>query len=642
MDSALQFAAAARTLASQLAPSATVVDAIPAALWPAVAVLCEKALRFDPAYGLWPDRDRFVVSSPRLLPLRQAFLRLAGRSEDESASTETTGELYGLAGGLAGQAVASATGMALGEKILARRFGHSLVNHRTWLIALSGDLYTGVALEAAILAGRFGLDRLTIIVAASDPQTMDGNAAEEDIGQMLGSFEASGWSTRRADASDTAAISAAITSSQRGRKPSLILCEAGSETPSTSVSVSPAALWDPTKSRGRAARRAWLRRLNHHAQRAEFERIISGRLTSGLDDDFNRGWTGQQWTENQSVNSAQTIIRAGLYGHTVLSGLLPEFTTLRTSNLRHPPSRRKTGPGVSKAGPLALGKSYVCGPREPAMVGMMNGLALHGGVIPCGMAPLHSVDRMRPALRFAALAKQRLICALIESDPDLGAGMWQQVEQLASLRAMPNLALFRPANAREAAAAWSSALAWRTGPSVIVFGRTSAPPCPADALDQRETDTIDGPGALSGPSRGGYIIEFPVQDHGKRDVTLIASGPEIAVARRAKALLDKEGLLVALVSLPCWELFTRQDHAYRAFVLGEAPRVAIEAASGFGWERWLGGGGVFIGTDEFDLASCFGALYQNFGITPEAIRDHVHDLLGTTRTAADPHGGLHH
>ncbi|NHN86119.1 transketolase [Acetobacter musti] len=636
------FASAARSLASRLATSPDLSDAIPNALWLFTAALWQRALRFDPEYALWPDRDRFVVSSPRLLPLRQAFLQLAGWKDELSAA----GELHGLAGGLPGQAVASAAGMALAEKILSRRFGHSLVNHRTWLIALPGDLHTGVALETAVLAGRFGLERLTVVAAASVTRNTERQSGDEDIGQIAGSFESSGWSVRRINTEDPAAIISALTASQRSRKPSLILCESNAKAPEPSKTAIDVTAWDPTKRKGRAARRAWLRRLGHHAQRAEFERIISGRPIPGLNDDFFRNWMMTRATA-EPHGSAQPIISAGLHGRDIFSALMPEFITLRSGEPAQFPTGRKNTASISKTNRPATAGFYVCGPREPAMVGLMNGLALHGGLIPCGIAPLHSIDRMRPALRFAALARQRLICLLTESDPDLGGGMWQQVEQLASLRAMPNLALFRPASIHEAAAAWSCALVWQGGPSVIVLGRQ--PASLISMMNQSlsetgipETGVTDGPDMRTGLSRGGYVLEHSSADNEKRDVTLIASGPEILIAKRAKELLDEDGLRVALVSLPCWELFTRQDQAYRDFVLGKAPRVAIEAASGFGWERWLGSKGVFIGRDEFGLAAGFGALYHNSGITPEAIRERAHKLLRTARKAADPHGGLHH
>ncbi|GEN63146.1 transketolase-like TK C-terminal-containing protein [Acetobacter oeni] len=646
-DSIRSFAFAARKLARELAPAGAGIETIPPALWLIISLLWERALRFDPDHGFWPDRDRFVVSSPRLLPLRLAFMRLAGWKDDERAASsdmpDVTDELYGLAGGLAGQAVASAAGMALAEKILARRFGHSLVDHRTWLVALPDDLHTGVALEAATLAGRFDLSRLTVIVAASSLQNTGRHASdEEETGQILGAFEASGWTTRCVKADDTAGMSAAIMAAQRSRRPSLIFCEPGPNHTQKTESLPPATVWDPTKRRGRAARRAWLRRLSHHAQRAEFERVVAGRQPARLNDDFQRGWTLNPATTMPKTDADLSLIGQGLNGRDILSGLLPELVTLTTGDFGQTSPRRRNDVRPEKAGHHTADRSYFCGHREPAMVGLMNGLALHGGLIPCGLAPLHSVDRMRPALRFAALAGQRLVCSLIESDPDLGACLWQQVEQLASLRAMPNLALFRPAGAREVAAAWISALAWRTGPSVIVFGRQSTLTTQPDTSDYRESDPIDDAETRNGPGCGGYVLEKPSAGDGIRDVTLIASGAEVEIVRQAKALLEQDGLQVALVSLPCWELFTRQDRAYRDLVLGDAPRVAIEAASGFGWERWLGNKGVFIGRDEFGATSVVDALFRNSGISPELIRERVIVLLDTALRTTDPVGGFHH
>lgn len=656
-ESTRAFARAAQALARELsAEAANDTEFLP--LWLPVALLWERVLRFDPDAPFWPDRDRFVVSSAHLLPLRDAFLRLTGWQpspppESGPDRAAVMPELLGLAGGLAGQAIAAAAGMALAEKIQARRFGHSLVSHRTWLIARAGDLESGVALEAAVLAARFQLERLSVIVAAP---TGAPDTHVEDIAQALDRIEASGWSIRRVDATDIAAVSAALTSLQRARKPSLLLCEhpgqdathaatprrahrvASAETglqqdgdtdPSPGEEYELTGPWNPATRRGRVARRAWLRRLARHSHRAEFERTMTSRPAPRLHDDFQRSWFMADPSSSKRKDEGFSLVETGLKGRDLLHRLLPELVSLTagapasaTAQRDATSHRRKELPGSV---PL-----FPCGTREPGMVGFMNGLALHGGTLPCGTAPLESVDRMRPALRFAALTGQRLLCVLTEEGPASGSALWQQVEQLASLRAMPNLALFRPADADEIMAAWIGAMAWQAGPALIVLGRGD--------ISRLERPLLRNvvPHGRFGPARGGYVLEEATAGGGvmQRDVTLIASGPEVALARTARALLAQDGVRAALISLPCWELFSRQDQTYRDAVLGKAPRVAIEAASGFGWERWIGEDGVFIGREEFGVAFSLDALYQNFGMTPEAVRDRVLDKLGMGRKHA--------
>ncbi|WP_242010214.1 transketolase-like TK C-terminal-containing protein [Acetobacter conturbans] len=615
------FAHAARTFAldtGMLSPSSAA--AIPHAFWLIAALLWGDILRFDPKAPLWPDRDRLFVSSLRLLPLRNAFLHLPDTTTGPQATLRKTAagmaqELFGLAGALPGQAIAAAAGMALAEKILTRRFGRSLVDHRSWLLALPGDLDTGVALEAAALADRLHLDRLTVIVADTTPSP----EARADLALALDRIEASGWTVRSVDGGDLAAISTALGSVQRTRKPSLVLCTS-SENPFDHAATIPAASLLgyraslPGGKRHGTARRAWLKRLARHPLRAEFERTIQSRPMPRLEDDFRRHTLEEE--------AGLSLVHEGLAGRGNLASLLPEFVSLSAGHGHH-------ALAIEAATDIAAGSPediIGCGPREPAMVGIMNGLALHGGILPCGIADLSSADRMRPALRFASLARRRLLFVLVEDDPFATASPpWRQVEQLASLRAMPNLALFRPADAHEVAAAWLAALAWRHGPAVLVLGREQ------DLLHDPFLSSTLTPPESRKPEYGGYVLAEATGGLAQRDVTLIASGPEIGVALLARQLLADSEVRAAVVSLPCWELFEQQDKTYRQKVLGNRPRVAIEAASGFGWERWLGDTGIFVGTEEFGIASGFEPLYQNSGVTPEVVCARVHDLLGMTR-----------
>lgn len=638
-DNPQTFAEAAHAFAlrSEGVTPAAIQD-IPHPFWLVSALLWQQALRFDPDIPLWPDRDRFFVSSTRLLPLRNAFLGLVTSAAPFSASAE----LFGLAGALPGQAIAAACGMTLAEKILAGRFGRSLVDHRTWLLALPGDLETGVALEAAALADRFHLDRLTVIVASAtrDPKE------QADLSLTLDRIEASGWSVRRLDGDDPAAIAQVLAATPRARKPRLILCETlgktlspalgatldatlaetSRKTPATPPDTTsfPARLSEthlPDARRRGSVQRAWLRRLTRHPMRAEFERTLERRTPARLEDDFLRSSDERLSADHEEEEQDAALLRSGIAGRERLADLLPEFVSMSAG---HTP--RSAGMAPGEAG------TFACGPREPAMVGFMNGLALHGSILPCGTANLSSADRMRPALRFAALSRERLLFVLIEDDPEASAcPPWQQVEQLASLRAMPNLALFRPADSQEITAAWLAALSWRHGPAVIVLARHS-----------RRGSSVNTPNALPAlagtamPSvrkteQGGYVLLEAKGGGAHRTVTLIASGPEVSLALEARHRLEEEGILAAVVSLPCWELFEKQSSAYRKAVLGQCPRVAIEAASGFGWERWLGDTGIFIGSEEFGVASGFDPLYQSSGLTPDVVCTRVRALLGVER-----------
>jgi transketolase len=271
--------------------------------------------------------------------------------------------------------------------------------------------------------------------------------------------------------------------------------------------------------------------------------------------------------------------------------------------------------GIAPVAPGSFGGRFVnYGLREHAMAAAMNGIALHGGLIPCGTSQLAFCDYLRPALRLACLMRQRTIHVMTHDG--LGGGedgpTHQAVEQLATLRAMPGLYVFRPADAMETAEAWDLALRRSDGPSVLVLGQQILPALRTDGIENRT-------------ARGGYVL---AEAEGPRAATLIASGSEVAAAMLARAALARDGLAVAVISLPCWELFSLADTAYRDRVLGQAPRFGVEAASGFGWERWLGEGGFFIGLSEFGASAPCQDLYEHYGMTPEAIVAAVKKRLG--------------
>lgn len=588
---------AARTL---LASSTTEVDTLAelqTMCLPITALWC-RVLRFDPAVPDWPDRDRCVVSSSAMLPLLAAMLRLTAPDAHDLSPTLEYGQhpAVEIATGPAGQGMAAAAGMALAEQQLANRYGRSLVNHRTWVLARDSDLATGVALEAAQLASRFGLNRMAVLVCPSpltDPA---------DFSDSLARFSASGWSVRKVRAHDLSAIITALQAILRARKPTLLACmpECCTPVPDIPAEEELTGPWSPTARRGSSIRRSWLRRLAQHRARADFEREQMGRSRQTMREDWGRLW--RQTMRSAPDGSSQQAAFAGLRSLAILRqdvSILAATSSTRSSRRANLPI-----PFSHTAQP--------CGIQEHGMAGMLNGMARHGGILPCGVAGMMTIDRMRSALRMTALMRSKVLYLLTDDGLALSdnGGGWQPVEQLASLRAMPHLAVFRPACAEETFACWQAALNWPEGPALLIL-------CP-HALPPRANRRA---GHYGGPSHGGYLISC---GPGPRHATLMASGPEVAIATQAGQHLAEQGLNVAIVSIPCWEVFAQQPPAYRTSVLGrEGLRVGIEAASSFGWERWLGADGIFVGMDDFGISAPANAVYERFGITAGAICEKV-------------------
>ncbi|CAP56244.1 putative transketolase [Gluconacetobacter diazotrophicus PA1 5] len=588
-------------------------------------VLWNQFLRFDPACPDWPDRDRFVVSSTRHRPLRNALMRLAGQvtSPGEAVMEYGAHPAVEMAFGPGGQGLGAAIGMALAERRMAARFGRSIVNHRIWVLSCGTELSTGVAMEAASLAARMGLDRITVLFEIP-PQ--DESEAEDTLAR----YAATGWSVRKVAADDPDAVHAALSAATRSRKPCVVAC---SIAPPPNAAAAPGEnaprdlpalqdlstlLWPRVARRGASARRAWLRRLAKHRQRGEFDRVTAGRLPSFWREDWARSWqvgTGAPppgpGHGSDPAPYEQGTLGYGRRGLDILRGLVPEMLCLA--------SRR----GGELTGPIRPDDAAAgdCGTRVHGLAALLNGIALHGGLIPCGATTFVAVDRMRPALRFAAMMRRRVIYLLTDDGLALGqdgAG-WLPVEQLASLRAMPNVAVFRPADRRETTECWELALHRADGPSLIAL-------CPVSA-GQAEFPDLRGRRSRGASAHGGYVME---EARGPRQVTLVATGSEVAIARQAQQLLVRDGIHAALVSLPCWELFDRQDASYREQVLGSAPRIGIEAASGFGWDRWLGPRGAFIGMEDFGETAPSSELYRRLGITAERIHQTAIHLISET------------
>jgi transketolase len=524
----------------------------------AVAVLWSQFLKFDAADPHWPDRDRCVVSSAHGAPALPASI-------EPSA-------------GPLGQGVAMAVGMALAERMLAARFGRSLVDHRTWVIAGEDDLMQGISHEAASLAGHLRLEKLTVLCG-------DGDLSASCSDDLAKRFAACGWAVQRVDLLDLTEVTHALSFAIRCKKPTLIVCcTSGCADRAIAIAADVAENWEEIGSRSAGARRAWLKRSAHHPQRAEFERVIAGRLP-------------ESWHEPMAALKA-ALVEARPWASTaqasrrIIEGIAPAVAELVGGSTEQTLFR-----GMASVAPGQYGGRFVhCGSRDLGMAAAINGMALHGGMIPFGAADFCSADHMRPALRLAALQRLRVVHVL-NSD---GGG---EGEQLAGLRAMPNLHLFRPADALETAECWELALRRAEGPSLIVLRRHKLPAHRSDLVENRS-------------ARGGYVL---ADADGARRATLIAGGAEVAIAMAARRTLGSEGIAAAVVSLPCWELFAQQDLAYRSRVLGAVRRFGIEADGGFGWERWLGEGGYFIGINDFAASAEHEELYRHFAMSVDAL-----------------------
>ncbi len=610
---------------------------MPLGMADAAAALWSRALRFDAGDPRWPDRDRFVLSAGHGSMLLYALLHLTGHAGMELEALRRFRQLHSPAAGHPdhaehpaietttgppGQGFATAVGMALAERMMAARFGRSLVDHRTWVIASDGDLMEGVSHEAACLAGHLRLEKLAVLWD-DNSVSLDGDASLSRSDDPLRRFAAAGWATKRVDGHDGAAIAAALSSATRSRKPVLIACRTSARSPArlpggdgaawSGAAAKRAFGWDEAPfevprhlveqwrragARGTGLRRAWLKRLATHPLRAEFERVLAGRLPDAWHEATAalKAELAESRPAHATRQSSQRVLDA-------LAAAMPELVGGSAGLTRSDLAQAR---GMAAVGPGQYAGRYVhYGVREHAMAACLNGLALHGGLRPYAGALLVFTDYMRPALRLAALMRQRVIHVLTHDSIGLGGdgATHQPVEHLASLRAMPGLCVLRPADAIETVECWDLAIRRGEGPSLLVLSRQAVPAVRADVAENRS-------------ARGGYVL---AEADGARQATLIASGSEVSVALRARDLLAGHGIAAAVVSLPCWDLFAAQDESYHAQVLGSALRVGVEAACGFGWERWLGADGIFIGMTGFGASAPGEALYQHFGITPEAI-----------------------
>ncbi len=620
------------------------------------SVLFMRFLKFDASTPDWPDRDRFVLSAGHGSMLLYSLLYLTGTPGMDVQQLKNFRQLgsmtaghpeYSHAPGIEtttgplGQGLGNAVGMALAERMLNARLGDEIVDHYTYVMAGDGCLMEGISHEAISLAGHLQLSKL-IVLFDDNNISIDGPTDLSVSDDQLKRFQASGWETSRIDGHDPDAIAAAIQAAQNSDKPSLIACETtigyGSPNKQGTAATHGAPLgeeeiaatreelgwphapfevpgdilnsWRAAGARGASDREAWDARAEALGEQQR------SRLGDPVDADVIKA-IGQAVREAKAEFSSETPkLATRVSSQKVLEKLVPVVPGIIGGSADLTGSNGTLTSHHTDVEPNVFSGSYIrYGVREHGMAAAMNGMALHGGIVPYGATFLVFTDYCRPSIRLSALMEQRVIYVMTHDSIGLGEDgpTHQPVEHLASLRAMPNLNVYRPADAVECAECWELALAGAGTPSILALSRQGLPTLRTDHTDENLC------------ARGAYVLR---EADGDRNVTLLATGSELELAVEAADMLAKDGIKAAIVSMPCWELFERQDKAYRAKVLGDAPRIGIEAACGFGWDRWLGENGHFIGMSGFGASAPAGQLYEHFGITANAMAAAAKSLCG--------------
>ncbi len=615
-------------------------------------VLFTRFMSFDPTEPDWPDRDRFVLSNGHGSMLLYSLLYLTGYPGMDIEQIKNFRQLgsataghpeYGHAAGIEtttgplGQGIANAVGMALAERMLAAQFGDSTVDHYTYVFAGDGCLMEGISHEAISLAGHLRLGKL-IVLFDDNKISIDGSTDLTVSDDQAARFAAAGWHVQAIDGHDPDEIANAIAAARQSDAPSMIACRTvigyGAPNKQGSEATHGAALgddeiaatrkalswphppfeipqdildaWRAAGARGKDARTKWQDRLQSTdaATQHEFHRRIAGELPNDWLDAVAA--LKRQFSDEQPKIATRQASKITL---DTLAAAIPELVggsaDLTGSNLT-----LANGMTPVSAGDYG-GRYLYFGVREHAMAAMLNGLALHGGFIPYGATFLIFTDYCRPAIRLSALMRQRVIYVMTHDSIGLGEDgpTHQPVEHLASLRAIPNLNVFRPCDAIETAECWEAALLAESTPSVIALSRQGLPSVRTDQ------------GGENLCARGAYVL---ANADGDRQVTLIATGSEVILALAARDTLEADGIRTAVVSAPSLELFDAQDEAYRTGVLGpDTVKVAIEAAVTMGWDRYVGPSGAVIGMQSFGASAPAEQLFEHFGITADAIVDAV-------------------
>ena len=607
-------------------------------------VLFQRVMKFDAAQPDWPDRDRFVLSAGHGSMLLYALHYLLGYPGMNRADLENFRQLhsptaghpeYGHAAGIEtttgplGQGLATAVGMAIAERLTAARFGDDIVDHRTYVIAGDGCLMEGVSHEAIDLAGHLKLNKL-IVLWDDNSISIDGPTSLSTSTDQLARFAAAGWNVARVDGHDQEAVHKALLAAQTSDRPTMIACKTvigygapgkqGKESvhgaplgaeeivaaratldwPHAPFELPAAVLdaWRTAGARSAPASTAWEKRRAASSQGAAFTAFLKGDVAAEVAAPlaaFRATLAAEKPKVATRKSSEMTLGVINAATQATIGG---------SADLTH--SNFTITKGMGSVRPDDFSGRYIhYGVREFGMATAMNGIALHGGFTPYGGTFLVFSDYARGAIRLSALMGLRVIYVLTHDSIGLGEDgpTHQPVEHLASLRALPNLYVFRPADAIETAECWEIALAAPKTPSALSLSRQNLP-----TLDRPITENLS--------ARGAYVLREPA---GGRDVTLLATGSEVELVLTAADQLAAKGIKAAVVSMPCWELFEAQTPDYRASVLGKAPRIGVEAAVRQGWDRWLGERSAFIGMNGFGASGPAPELYKHFGITPEAV-----------------------
>jgi transketolase len=626
-------------------------------------ILWRDFLKFNPSDPQWPDRDRFVLSAGHGSMLLYSLLYLTNfpdmnldqlkqfrQLDSRTAGHPEYGHAFGIetTTGPLGQGLTNAVGMALAEAMLQAEFGSQLFNHKTYVIASDGDLMEGISQEAISLAGHWRLKNL-IVLYDDNGISIDGPTSLAFTDNTILRFQACGWQTYQIDGHNTKEIYEALHQAQHAERPTLIACK-------TTI-----AYGAPTKAGTAAAHGSPLGADEISTIREQFnwpyppfeipEHILTAWRTIGQKslsayEQWQKAWDTLSIDQQQELHrrlakklpfhcesvfidlkkefaQRQDHLATRQLSQKVLDSIAPHFPELVGG------SADLTGSNNTKAktfvplhAPDYQGRYIYYGVREHGMAAIMNGISLHGGFRPYGGTFLIFSDYLRPALRLGALMQQPIIYVLTHDSIGLGEDgpTHQPIEHLASLRAIPNVLVFRPADGVEVTECWQLALNNQSGPALIILTRQAVIPIRCDHRDENLC------------ARGGYIVKECQKD---REITLLATGSEVGLAAEIQDQLENMGIATALVSMPCWQLFEQQSESYQQQVLGQTGiRIAIEAASPFGWDRYIGGNGLICGLDHFGASAPYQKLYEKFHLTPEHIINKIKTHLTQLGKAA--------
>jgi transketolase len=618
---------------------------LPMGMADVATVLFSRFLKFDPSAPDWADRDRFVLSAGHGSMLLYSLLYLTGyrdigiediRRFRQVGSPCAGHPEYGHAAGIEtttgplGQGISNAVGMALAERILNARFGDDLVDHRTYVIASDGDLMEGISHEAISIAGHLQLSKL-IVLFDNNHISIDGPTSLSESTDQRKRFDAAGWATDACDGQNVADVYRALARAQTSDRPVMIACRTtigfGAPTKAGTAKAHGEALgadevagarknlgwhyppfvipdeiiadWRTIGSRGKAARDEWLKRKSAvSAQHLKDYDAAHGDLPAALGPaiiELKRKLSAEKPTiaTRKSSEGALDVINP------IVTNTIGGSADLTGSNNTRSKDMKQIAPGDY------AGRYIHYGIREHGMAAAMSGMSLHGGLIPYGGTFLVFSDYCRPSIRLASLMGIRAIYVMTHDSIGLGEDgpTHQPIEQLAALRAMPNLLVFRPADAVETAECWEIALRERKRPSLLALTRQNLPTVRTAHRDENVC------------ARGAYELAGAAN----AKVTFLATGSEIEIALKARDLLASEKVAARVVSMPCFDLFEEQSPEYQSSVLqpGTA-KVAIEAASPFGWDRYIGSHGKFVGMHTFGASGPYKDVYKHFHITPEA------------------------